>query len=131
MVQTALPELSSRELKIVQKHGCGVEGPFHIADIKNLKQLYDGYELNVIDGENMGAFLMRENVDPTGESKRLNLFYTSGHVDVITNMTALFNARYFCFKCLTGHKEEKHLCSKSSCILCLQQNCKNESLEKS
>ena len=131
LVKGALSDLSSRELKVVRNHGGCVGGPFNIADIKGLNQMYEGYELNVIDGENMGAFLMRENVDPTGERKRLNLFYTSGHVDVITNMRALFNARYFCFTCLTGHKEEKHLCSKSSCILCLQQNCKNESLEKS
>ncbi len=77
--------------------------------MKNLKHLYEGYELNVVDGENMGAFLTRENVDPTGMRKRLNLFYTNGHVDVITNMKGLFNARYFCFTCLTGHKAEKHL----------------------
>ena len=89
--------------------GGGGGGPINVADVKNLKHLYEGYELNVVDGENMGAFLTRENVDPTGMRKRLNLFYTNGHVDVITNMKGLFNARYFCFTCLTGHKAEKHL----------------------
>ncbi len=132
LVQTALSEMSSRESKLVRlRGGGGGGGPFSIAAVKNLRHLYEGYELNVVDGENMGAFLTRENVDPTGMRKRLNLFYTNGHVDVITSMKALFNAKYFCFTCLTGHAAEKHLCSKSSCVLCLQPSCKNEGLEKS
>ncbi len=132
LVRTALSEMSSRESKLVRlRGGGGGGGPFNVADVKNLKHLYEDYELNVVDGENMGAFLTRENVDPTGMRKRLNLFYTNGHVDVITSMKALFNAKYFCFTCLTGHAAEKHLCSKSSCVLCLQPSCKNEGLEKS
>jgi len=72
--------------------------------------------------------MARENVDPAGVRQILNLFNTEGHVDVVTSMKALFNTRCFCFDCQQGYKTSKHMCSKSCCVLCKQQGCKNELL---
>ena len=59
--------------------------------------------------------------------RHIDLLYdaTNRHVDVITSMKGLFDARHFCYSCHRAFSTIKHLCSAIGCMLCRQSDCLN------
>ena len=59
--------------------------------------------------------------------RNIDLLYDSNgcHIDVITSMKGLLDARHFCYSCHKAFSTIKHLCSASGCMLCRQSGCSN------
>ena len=82
------------------------------------------YCISLYDSNFMGTFLKCYNSHAT---KHIDLLYDSNgcHIDVITSMKGLFDARHYCYSCHKAFSTIKHLCSASGCMLCRQSGCSN------
>ena len=72
----------------------------------------------------MGAFLKCYNPKAV---HHVDLIYDAKncHVDVITSMKGLFDARHFCYSFHKVFSTVKHLCAASGCMLCRPPGCLN------
>ena len=72
----------------------------------------------------MGTFLKCYS---QGAQQNIDLLYDAQnrHVDLVTSMKGLFDARHYCCSCHKAFSTVKHLCSVSGCLLCRQPGCLN------
>ena len=100
--------------------------PLLLQDLEVLAKtnLLRDFCISVYDSNFMGTFLKCYN--PTAQ-KHIDLLYDAEqcHVDVITSMKGLFDARHFCYSCHKAFSTIKHLCAASGCMLCRQPGCLN------
>ena len=89
-------------------------------------KLFSNFEVSLYDACFFGTHLVKysNNSLPT---MRINLLYdeTSKHVDVVTSLKGLFDAKFYCTTCEKATATKKHLCQKSSCFMCSQPECTN------
>ena len=100
--------------------------PFFLDDLHYLSStnILSKFCISVYDSNFMGAFLKCYNPNAV---HHIDFFYDAKncHVDVITSMKGLFDARQFCYSCRKAFSTVKHLCAASGCMLCRQPGCLN------
>ena len=100
--------------------------PFFLDDLHYLSStnILSKFCISVYDSNFMGAFLKCYNPNAV---HHIDLLYDAEkcHVDVITSMKGLFDARHFCYSCHKAFSTVKHLCAASGCMLCRQPGCLN------
>ena len=98
----------------------------HDISVMVASRLFTNFEISLYDACFFGTHLVKysNNSLPT---MRINLLYdeTSKHVDVVTSLKGLFDAKFYCTLCEKATATKKHLCEKSSCFMCSQPECAN------
>ena len=85
-------------------------------------QVLQDFSLSVYGSIFMGTLLKCYNQEAQQIIDLLN-DAKNRHVDLVTSMKGLFDARHYCYSCQKAFSTVKHLCSASGCLLCRQPGC--------
>ena len=100
--------------------------PLALQDLEFLSQsqVLKDFCLSVYDSNFMGTFLKCYNQEA---QQNTDFLYDAQnrHVDLVTSMKGLFDARHYCYSCHKAFPTVKHLCSANGCWLCRQPGCLN------
>ena len=98
------------------------EGPCGPEEWQKFQNHLSTYQIIVVSAEHGNAIIFQ---GPSRE-KKLILFMSNNHYDVITSMPAFVNKSYFCWICQRGYNVERdHHCPSTFCHRCETRDCKD------
>ncbi|XP_045215064.2 uncharacterized protein LOC123565260 [Mercenaria mercenaria] len=85
-------------------------GPCGIDEIKKFQKALCGYQINIVSADHFNGIIY---AGPDAE-KKIYLYYSNNHYDIITSMPAFLSRNYYCTICGKGYDhKEKHSCNNA------------------